>query len=638
MYIRSDILSLLAVVVAVSSASAGELSPSLDARLTGSAPDARIDALVFLRSQAPLAELDASLRSRSAGFGERHRTVVEALRASCDGQAALDSYLSSRRASGGIDDFRFYWIVNACRVTASPSELYGLAARPEVDWIEPVPVIRALGHQSVQSVGARAGGETPYGLTAGGASQVWRDFGIDGTGRLVALIDTGVDGAHPALASRWRGADDAHPWQECWYDATDAGTSFPTDPLGHGTSVLGIISGLDDAEADTTGVAFGAQWIAAAALSAANLDDRILDCLQWLIDPDGDPMTIDDVPDVVENSWTVNESNPHYVDCDSRWWAAMDNCEMAGVALVFSAGNDGPAAGSIGSPADRATTLTNAFAVGSVNATGQVFPYPIHFSSSRGPSGCTAPAQNRIKPELVAPGVDIRTTALGGGTNLATGTSMSAPHVAGAVALLRQADPDLDVDTIKSLLLQTARDEGSSGDDNTYGMGFLDAYAAVQAALDEMGNIAGSARNASWEDEGLPGVRVEVLDTAYFFQTDPSGDYAGRVRAGSHVAVAQIDGFQPQSLPFSVVAGETTPLHFDLIDNAGPDIRDVSTPTTVPRLVGPTEIEAVVSDLSTVASVRLWYRPTEGTWQEVSMGHVGDGRYSGDLPPRRQEA
>ena len=56
---------------------------------------------------------------------------------------------------------------------------------------------------------------------------------------------------------------------------------------------------------------------------------------------------------------------------------------------------------------------------------------------------------------------------------------MAGPHVAGVVALLRSADPDLEVDTIKEILMATARDEGPVGEDNAYGWGVIDAYAAM---------------------------------------------------------------------------------------------------------------------------------------------------------------
>ena len=165
----------------------------------------------------------------------------------------------------------------------------------------------------------------------------------------------------------------------------------------------------------------------------------------------------------------------------------IDGAEAAGCAVVFSAGNEGPGAQSIGSPPDRITTPTNGFAIGAVDArAGIPFPFPIASFSSRGPSGCPGTATEKIKPEVSAPGVEVYSTlnngGYGGGFSW-SGTSMAGPHVSGIVALMRQANPDLSVTAIKQIIMSTARDLGVAGEDNTFGWGIPDAYAAVSAAL-----------------------------------------------------------------------------------------------------------------------------------------------------------
>jgi bacillopeptidase F len=303
---------------------------------------------------------------------------------------------------------------------------------------------------------------------------------VNGAGTIVAVLDTGVDGNHPALHDRWRG-NNGHPWQECWHDVLGTGTEFPTDPMSHGTHVMGTLTGLGVATLDSIGVAWGAEWIAANAINQGvgpGFDLDVIDCLQWFADPDGNPETVDDVPDVVQNSWGVNEQLG-YGDCDMRWWAAIDNCEAAGVVMTWSVGGDGPSAGTVRSPADRATTATNCFSIGAVDASNFEFPYPLASFSSRGPSGCNVAAPLRFKPEVVAPGVEIYSSVPGGGYQVWSGTAMAGPHVAGVVALMRSAEPDLDVDTIKEILMLTARDEGPAGEDNAYGWGVIDAYEAV---------------------------------------------------------------------------------------------------------------------------------------------------------------
>jgi hypothetical protein len=88
-----------------------------------------------------------------------------------------------------------------------------------------------------------------------------------------------------------------------------------------------------------------------------------------------------------------------------------------------------------------------------------------------------------IKPEVSAPGVNVYSSFPGGSYGRLSGTSMAGPHVAGVVALMREANPNADVTTIKNALMNTSRDEGSAGEDNTYGRGVIDAYAAVLAVM-----------------------------------------------------------------------------------------------------------------------------------------------------------
>jgi hypothetical protein len=109
--------------------------------------------------------------------------------------------------------------------------------------------------------------------------------------------------------------------------------------------VTGTVAGV--AANDTIGVAPGALWIASNAINQSvnpGFDATIIASLQFFTDPDGDPSTIADVPDVVQNSWGVNQNFSGYFQCDSRWWDAIDACEAAGVVLTWSAGNEGPAA------------------------------------------------------------------------------------------------------------------------------------------------------------------------------------------------------------------------------------------------------------------------------------------------------
>jgi hypothetical protein len=181
-----------------------------------------------------------------------------------------------------------------------------------------------------------------------------------------------------------------YPWQHAWRDVLGTGTTFPTDTAAHATQVMGTITGLGAETGDSIGVAPGAEWIAANACNqnpGGEFDNDVIECYQWFADPDGDANTVDDVPDVVQNSWGVSEYPGYdYTICDVRWWSVIDNLEAAGTVVTYSAGNAGPEPMTMLSPADRAATPTSAFSVGAIDGTGS-FPYPIWYRSSRGPSG-----------------------------------------------------------------------------------------------------------------------------------------------------------------------------------------------------------------------------------------------------------
>jgi hypothetical protein len=185
----------------------------------------------------------------------------------------------------------------------------------------------------------------------------------------------------------------------------------------------------------------------------------------------------------VSNSWGFSPGTPPYgvPACDQTLWPAIDACEAAGVAVVFAAGNfQVPTAGLFSIPADRITSPTNTFAVGAINQDGKT----IASFSARGPSPCD---RQTIKPEVVAPGVQVESSLPGGLYSKQDGTSMACPHVAGSIALLRQANPDISATRAKEILMETATDLGAAGEDNTYGHGVIDLEAAYNKVLSERG-------------------------------------------------------------------------------------------------------------------------------------------------------
>jgi len=517
---------------------AGELHPALEQAMAAKPDTEPVTALVVMREAVDVQALDVSLHEQKVTLAERHVTVIQTLQdAAQTSQRDIIEFLDSR-VGQGVVSYTPHWIINGLMVTASKATIREIGARDDVDIVEP-----DIQPMLIEPKDRYQSAITGIGITPGvvniGARRVWDELGIRGEGALIAGLDTGVDGNHPALSNRWRGLE--APWQECWLDVLGGNTQFPTDGGGHGTHCMGTMTGV--ALDDTIGVAPAAQWIATNPINqgvGGGFDNDILTCYEWIADPDGDPTTLDDVPDVCQNSWGVHEGFG-YPDCDSRWWTAIDGVEAAGCVVVFAAGNEGPGAQTLRSPADRCTTIYNCFAVG---ATSHSYPYQIAGFSSRGPAGPNCgPEENRVKPEISAPGVSIYSAAPGGGYWYMDGTSMACPHVSGVVALMRSANPGVDVITIKQVIMDTAMDLGPDGEDNTYGHGFIDAYQAVLAVMAGFGTVEGTVTDAATGDP-IEGAQITVEGQFQETETAADGSFSFMVPAGTHVFHISAFGYE----------------------------------------------------------------------------------------------
>jgi subtilisin family serine protease len=543
----------LALLLLASSVYAGTVSRGLDRQMQGMLGTDQITVLVVLEDQADLANMELDLRATSATLADRHAAVVGALQnVAKGGQANLLRDLETAKAGGEVLGFTPHWLVNSVVVRTTVDGARALALRPDVAVVEAnleVELIGPVKAPQSKSLGDKAIGITP-GVVSVGARRVWDELGIRGENVIVGVLDTGVDGTHPALSARWQG--NFAPTSESWLDAAGLGDATPVDQHYHGTHVMGTITGL--ATNDTIGVAPGAHWIATNVInmsSGAAFDNAVITSLEFMTDPDGDPLTTDDVPDVVQNSWGVNESFSGYVDCDSRWWTAIDNCEAAGVVLTWSAGNEGSGSTTMRSPADRAASPYNTFSVGSTNNTP---PFAVSSFSSRGPSGCGG--AYAMKPEIVAPGESIYSAEPGGTYQYLDGTSMAGPHLAGVVALMRSANPNIDVMTIKQILMDTAIPLGAADEDNNYGHGFVDAYAAVLAVMQGYGTVEGFVTEAGSGDP-VAGATVVVQGTPRSTSTDAAGFYRLMLEQGPYTLDVSAFGYLDGSTGVTVVENDT---------------------------------------------------------------------------------
>ncbi len=589
-----------ALALAPGLAHAGTLHPALEATLAAE-PTGQRAVVAFLPQRTDALALVRRLRSEGLSRRDRHEIVVRRLRGDAEPQAPLLDQLGALEAEGRVERYRSFWIVNAVSFRATPDVIRLIAGRDDVDVVEPDVRLARPDPEEATSARRRTPGVAEPNLRAVRATDVWHELGFTGAGRLVAVVDSGVDGTHPALAARWRGTTTGTP-ESAWLDFLGSSPTFPEDLDGHGTRSMGTVCGLEVATADTIGVAWGADWIAANATAIgtmAEFDAAILTTLEWLADPDGDPVTVDDVPDAVGNSWSVKEEFG-WPDCYGLWNDAIDNCEAAGVATFWSVSNRGPDPGTVASPAERAATPLSCFSVGSVLIDGGPPPYDVATSSARGPSGCDGVS---IKPEVVAPG-NVRSSSPGGGYGSASGTSRAVPHLPGTAALMREADPDITVEEIKTILLETAIDHGTPGDDNAYGMGLIDAYEAVVRAV-QSGILNLRVEHAAY---GYPvaGVTVEALGPPPAqFQTDLDGRVLEEVSVLTETVNVSHPAFEPQVFDDLVfTAGDTTSVLAELVpldgDVTPPSVTASSECTVIPTGEVMT-IEVSASDDSGVA-------------------------------------
>ena len=420
------------------------LAPHVGATLASLVPAEVTTVIVTLRDKADLTGVKGATRAA------RLKAVITELQARADAsQRPLRALLRLRAAQGKVAAVTPLWVLNAISVTATADVVQELAARSDVAGVTPddVPVVPTAGPPEPNLAAVRAPG-------------LW-DLGYTGQGVVVANLDSGVDVSHPDLASRWRGGTDS------WFDPYGQHPSTPTDLSGHGTATMGVMVG-GDAGGTSIGVAPGARWIAAKIFndSGAATATAVHQAFQWVLDPDLDPNTAD-APQVVNNSWSLGSAP----GCDLSFQSDVQALRAAGILPVFAAGNFGPGGSSSVSPANYPQSL----AVGAVNSSTNL----VYSASSRGPSTCGG--RTTVFPDLVAPGVNILTTDRYGLYQTLSGTSLSAPHAAGALALLLSAMPGLSADQQQAALTSTAVDLGAAGPDSVYGNGRLDVLAAYQA-------------------------------------------------------------------------------------------------------------------------------------------------------------
>ena len=441
--------------------------------------------LLIYEKQINADSLEQVFRQNRTMADERSRITLTLLKQLSESSGhAAEAFLNEKMADKAAPTIRYnkLWIVNALAVEAPAAFVAQLHNLPQVAYVEDITDLKAhhIAPVAMQDdAQTRAIGSVEPGLMAVGVRFLW-NLGYTGKGLKLMSFDTGIWPEHPALGGRFYG--EYMPLHLAWHGIF---SPTPVDKSSsHGTHTIGTMSGLDTLTSDTIGLAFKAYSMSTDPI-VSNLADtigmaNIMLAYQWVLNPDGDVNTTDDMPAVICNSWGT-AGTPGF--CNGFVSTMMQTIDLTGIANEYSAGNDGPGASTMGVPALINPGLVNTFSVGAVD--GNTAGYPIASFSSRGPSTCASSGSLQIKPEVVAPGVHVRSCVRQNEYAYYDGTSMAGPHSAGLLLLLKEAFPTLPGVTLKEALYYSAIDLGAPGEDNIYGMGMINAEAAYNWLINE---------------------------------------------------------------------------------------------------------------------------------------------------------
>jgi serine protease AprX len=575
-----------AQTVQPSTATGATVSDALQRALAAS--DQPVSFLVIFQEQVDAQALVAQAGVQAASSTDKARLLYESLTAVARRtQAPVRAWLDARNIP-----YRAFYLVNMIEVKGDAQTVAALRTQPGVARLAANPAVgqqlsvahaegswlrswRAI-QPALQAAQSQA---LPYGLEYTNATDVWA-LGFRGQGIVIAGQDTGVEWDHPALMARYRGviSDTVamtytvnHVYN--WLDAVpqagrpsrcDPDPQVPCDDNGHGTHTMGTMVGDATAAGETVlGMAPDAQWI-----GCRNMDFGVgtpasyTACFEFFLAPypqGGDPMT-DGRPElgphIINNSWGCPPSE----GCDAESLRLIvERVRAAGKMVVSSAGNSGSGCFTVKDPI---AIYDASFSVGAHNSSGTIAGF-----SSRGP--VTVDGSNRLKPDLTAPGVGVRSTTVNHGYSTLNGTSMAAPHVAGAVALLWSAVPSLtgQIDLTEQVLLKSATPVPSSlctGDaevvpNNTYGYGRLNALAAVQLAQQP---VTLTVQVLDLDSTPVPALTISVTDqlTGYVYtaMTDAQGNATLTGFFAGDYQVAAISSSRYESPTVTLEPGETS--------------------------------------------------------------------------------
>ncbi len=503
----------------------------------------------------------------------RGRFVANALnQTALHSQASVRAYLDAR----GIK-YKAFWIDNVISVESSNRATFnGLLNFPSIEAIRQHRELHLIEPEQVAAPSAPQAIEPNILHVL--ADQVWAE-GYTGEGIVVASVDTGVRYTHDALVNHYRGnlGGGTFDHNYNWWDPYGDHPTEPGDDNGHGSHTMGTMVG-DDGGANQIGMAPGAKWMACRGCSTSDCGDvELLECAQFFAAPwdlTGANANPDKRPNAVNNSWgdCSTSYDPWYQDVVDAWHAA-------GIYPVFSNGNasncgypEPPGLNTVGNPA-RYGNVTGVGSTGRDN--GQYAPHSNWGPTDDPDTVNPHPGWADLKPQVLAPGVNIRSSVNTGDSAYQGGwggTSMSAPHVTGLVALMWSAAPCLigDYAATETIIENTATpipyDDGTGGGAHVpnyaAGWGEINALAAVEAAAAACGDstIVGQVTDATTSTPVAGATVVATSETAQRkAASDAEGFYTLTVFSDTYTLAASRYGYQTTVIPDVVATtGMTT--------------------------------------------------------------------------------
>jgi serine protease AprX len=454
------------------------VSPDLEGRLASAQPDQFLPVNIVLKEQ-----FDTGLLNALVADMPRAQRRVEVARVLKEFAAERQADLLSWLSAAGARNVTSLWIVNAVHCDASPELIRQISGRPEVAFVS-YDLVYAPGILD-ESEPVPARDEVPWGVERINAPAVW-DQGFTGAGIVVGIIDTGCKYDHPDFADHlW--TDPNYPLHGWDFENND---NDPMDSQGHGTMTAGCVAS-DGTAGSQCGAAPDAELMVLRVMTTVDTvaESQTWAAMQFCVAP---PLSPGNGADLYNMSlgWAISW-NPRM----ATWRTLMTNIAAAGLSQIIAAG------ASAGSPPPYGMrcpgnvpppwwnpqntgvgTLSGAVTVNATDSSDYIASFagcgPVTWDTVT-PFLDYAYPPGLTKPDLCAPGVEIKTCALTGGYTVVSGTSWAAGFATGTAALMLSMDPEMTPAEIDSILEVTAVDRGGPGKDTVYGAGRIDALAAV---------------------------------------------------------------------------------------------------------------------------------------------------------------